>query len=103
MVQDSRTALFYWPVSPDDGLVDRKHASGELISVLMFASKETSSEHARARFLTLRRVATMAVRWERIGILSLIIPEVSLFKCTTNGDFLKQIPVYERGRGIVIQ
>jgi hypothetical protein len=80
-----------------------KHASGELISVLMFASKETSSEHARARFLTLRRVATMAVRRERIGILSLIIPEVSLSKCTTNGDFLKQIPVYERGRGIVIQ
>ncbi|KAF8847310.1 HET-domain-containing protein [Acephala macrosclerotiorum] len=81
----------------------KKHASGELISVLMFASQEISTEHARARFLTLRRVAAMAVRWERVGILSLTIPEVSLSKCTTNGDFLKQIPVRERGEGIVIQ
>lgn len=80
-----------------------KHASGELISVLMFASKEISTEHARARFLTLRRVAAMAVRWERIGILSLIIPEVSVSKCTTNEDFLKQIPICKRGSGIIIQ
>jgi hypothetical protein len=80
-----------------------KHISGELISVLMFASKDPSSKYGRARFLTLRKVASMAVRWERIGILSLIIPEASLSKCTDNTDFLKQIPVHGREGAIVIQ
>jgi hypothetical protein len=78
-----------------------KHVSGELISVLMFASKDPSSEHGRARFLTLRKAASAAVRWERIGILSLIIPEVSLSKCMTNRDFLKQIPV-RGGEGVIV-
>jgi hypothetical protein len=80
-----------------------KHFSGELISVLMFASKDPSSKYGRARFLTLRKVASMAVRWERIGILSLIIPEESLSKCTDNADFLEQIPVHEKLGAIVIQ
>ncbi|PQE13222.1 Heterokaryon incompatibility protein [Rutstroemia sp. NJR-2017a BBW] len=80
-----------------------KHVSGELISVLMFASKDPSSEHGRARFVTLRKVRPAAERWERIGVLSLIIPEVSLAKCETNEDFLKQIPVHRREGVVVIQ
>jgi hypothetical protein len=81
----------------------RKHFSGELISVLMFASKDPSTEHGRAWFMTLQKVASVAVRWERIGILSLIIPGVSLSVCTTNKDFLNQIPVHGRKGAIVIQ
>ncbi|TVY22956.1 hypothetical protein LHYA1_G008166 [Lachnellula hyalina] len=80
-----------------------KHASKELMSVLMFASKDPSSEHGRARFLTLRKAMPAADRWERIGILSLIIPQVSLAKCSTNEDLLKQIPVHRREGVIIIQ
>jgi Heterokaryon incompatibility protein (HET) len=80
-----------------------KHVSGDLISVLMFASKDPSSKHGRARFMTLRKAASLAARWERVGILSLIIPEVSLSKCATNADFLKQIPLRGRKDAIVIQ
>ena len=81
----------------------KKHMTGELISVLMFASKDTLSEHGRARFLTIRKVPSMAERWERIGILCLIIPEVSLARCTTRRDFLRQIPVHETEGSIIIQ
>jgi hypothetical protein len=78
-----------------------KHASKELISVLMFASKDPSSEHGRARFLTLRKAIPAAEHWERIGVLSLLIPQVSLVKCSTNEDFLRQLPVH-RGEGVII-
>jgi len=69
----------------------------------MFASKDPSSEHGRARFLTLQKAMPAAERWERIGVLSLIIPEVSLAKCSTNEDLVKQIPVHRREGVIIIQ
>lgn len=82
-----------------------KHHSGELISVLVFAGTEATSVHARARFVTLRKVASVSAgeRWERIGILSLIIPDVSLCNCVTVQDFLNEIPVVRKPDAIVIQ
>lgn len=82
-----------------------KHASGEVISVLMFACRylaEDHSGHGGARFLTLRRAeGAEEDTWERIGTLFLTIPKVSLDKCSGNQDLLKEIPARE-WRGIVV-
>ncbi|KAL5317951.1 hypothetical protein ACEPPN_015055 [Leptodophora sp. 'Broadleaf-Isolate-01'] len=83
----------------------KRHEDGKLVSVLMFASRDPSSEHARARFLTLRKVESVegGERWERVGVVALIVPSVSLVRCVTVGDFLKQVPVREGDGEIVVQ
>jgi hypothetical protein len=84
-----------------------KHASGEIISVLMFACRylaEENAGHGGARFLTLRRVeGAEEETWERIGTLFLTIPKVSLDKCLDNEGLLKQIPVRKWQGMVVIQ
>jgi hypothetical protein len=84
-----------------------KHERGEIISVLMFACRylgEDHEGHGGARFLTLRRVEGAAEeRWERIGTLFLIIPKVSLDRCSNNEQLVKQIPVREWQGMVVIQ
>ncbi|KAL6401220.1 hypothetical protein AUP68_16949 [Ilyonectria robusta] len=80
-----------------------QHASGELISVLMFAGKFPSVGHGRARFLTLRKVESPVAepRWERVGTVQLVIPNGDLSRCMTNTELLKRIPVYE-GEGVLV-
>ncbi len=84
-----------------------KHESGEVVSVLMFACRYLAKEHqghGGARFLTLRRVkGAEEERWERIGTLFLVIPKVSLDKCSNDRDLVKQIPVRKWQGTIVIQ
>ncbi|KAL2139402.1 hypothetical protein VTI28DRAFT_5251 [Corynascus sepedonium] len=84
-----------------------KHLTGELVSVLMFACRYPAQEnqgHGGARFLTLRRVqGAQEERWERVGTLFLIIPKISLDKCSDNEELLKQIPVREWKGTFVIQ
>lgn len=84
-----------------------KHRTGELVSVLIFACRYPGQEnqgHGGARFLTLRRVqGAQEERWERVGTLFLIIPRISLDKCSDNEGLLKQIPVREWKGTFVIQ
>lgn len=91
------------PITEEDWT--RKHDTGELISVLIFAAQRPRAEHGRARFLTLQRVEadSFETRWERVGTLQLTIPEVDLDKCFTNEEFLRRIPVREWRGAIVIQ
>ncbi|KAH7306070.1 heterokaryon incompatibility protein-domain-containing protein [Rhexocercosporidium sp. MPI-PUGE-AT-0058] len=87
----------------------RGHEEGRLVSVLLFASKDPSSEHSRARFLTVRKVESAdregerEGRCERVGVVMLIVPSVSLVKCASVRDFLKQIPVHEGDGEMVVQ
>jgi len=81
-----------------------KHISGEVISVLMFASRYPSEEnlgHGTAKFITLRRIPGASgkkwERWERIGVLSLVIVKESLDKCDSEARFLKELRVQRRG------
>ncbi|KAL6820462.1 heterokaryon incompatibility domain-containing protein [Trichoderma sp. SZMC 28015] len=91
------------PITEEDWT--RKHDTGELISVLIFAAQRPRAEHGRARFLTLQRVESdsFETRWKRVGTLQLTIPEVDLDKCFTNEEFLRRIPVREWRGAIVIQ
>ena len=87
---------------------EEKHFSKDLISVLVFAGRFPSIGHARARFLTLRRVDSQSdePRWERIGTVQLTWPDVALTDCMTSAEFLQKIHhshLREGNEGIVIQ
>jgi hypothetical protein len=78
-----------------------KHATGELVSVLIFAGRYHDNEHGSARFMTLRKVSYAPERWERVGTLYLIIPFLqTLF--SSSGLFHK-IPASGQNRVLVIQ
>lgn len=78
-----------------------KHASGELISVLLFTGRYIEVEHGTARFMTLRKVSSNPPRWERVGTLYLIIP--FLASCRTTSGLFYKIPARKDDRTIVIQ
>jgi len=87
-----------------------KHISGEVISVLMFASRYPSEEnlgHGTAKFITLRRVpgavGEKRERWERIGVLSLVIVKESLDKFDSEARFLKEPRVQRRESVVIIE
>ncbi|OAL46450.1 HET-domain-containing protein [Pyrenochaeta sp. DS3sAY3a] len=79
----------------------RLHASGEVISVLMFAGRYVHVEHGTARFLTLRRVQSVPERWERIGTLYLILP--FLGKCQNVAGMFGKLPAKKEKWTVVIQ
>ncbi|KAK0664608.1 heterokaryon incompatibility protein-domain-containing protein [Cercophora samala] len=87
----------------------KKHTDGELVSVLMYATRwnpEESSGHGGAHFMTLRKVRDFrggASIWERVGVLYLVIPKVSLDKCGRGDDLLKQAPVERREMTVIIE
>jgi hypothetical protein len=83
----------------------QKHYTGELVSVLIFTAQRPRAEHGRARFLTLQRVESdsFEARWERVGSLQLIIPEVDLDRCFTNQELIRRIPVREWNGAIVVR
>ncbi|KAF2249178.1 HET-domain-containing protein [Trematosphaeria pertusa] len=73
----------------------QKHRSREFISILMFAGRDPSIKHGRARFLTLRKVISPGrpLRWERVGTVQLTISDPELSKYQTNGEILDNLPV----------
>lgn len=80
-----------------------KHASRELISVLIFAGKFFDNEHGTARFLTLRKIDG-SDRWMRVGVLYLILPFLN--DCPDIATLLGKIPVsrsHRFGGPIVVQ
>jgi len=89
---------------------EAKHNNGEIISVLMFASRypdEVNRGHGTAKFITLRKAHEVAGRkwqiWERIGILSLTIQKETLDKCKTEESFLRKLPVRRDESVIIIE
>ncbi|KAF2267710.1 HET-domain-containing protein [Lojkania enalia] len=87
-----------------------KHKSGEFKSVLLFAGRDPSGNHGRARFLTLRRMQEGDEIWERIGIIQLIIPdgvdsepngELSRYK--SSKQLFEALPIQQRPWPLVIQ
>jgi hypothetical protein len=79
-----------------------KHASGELISVLVFMGRFIANEHGAARFLTLRKVphASPTV-WERVGMLSLTLGYQA--GCRDISGLFRLIPARPQSGSIVIQ
>ncbi|CZR69955.1 uncharacterized protein PAC_19856 [Phialocephala subalpina] len=80
----------------------RGHKSGDMVTVLMFASTVSFVWDGRARFLILRQVDGVERRWERIGSLVLTIEEWVMGKYKNSQDMIKDLPVIRFRDNIVI-
>ncbi|KAI0405589.1 hypothetical protein F4802DRAFT_597140 [Xylaria palmicola] len=79
------------------------HKSGDLVTVLIFASTVPFIWDGMARFLILRRANNTGVDlWERIGRLVLGIEEHELIKYQSSQDMVNHLPVRSLGRDIAL-
>ncbi|KAF2713989.1 HET-domain-containing protein [Pleomassaria siparia CBS 279.74] len=85
-----------------------KHFSHELISVLLFAGRDPSIVHGRAKFLTLRRRMGEGIddgegKWERVGTVQLTISAQELVKYKGMGEeWVLNLPVEKSDVDFVI-
>ncbi|KAI0877853.1 hypothetical protein GGS24DRAFT_487544 [Hypoxylon argillaceum] len=79
------------------------HKSGDLVTVLIFASTVPFVWDGRAQFLVLRRASnTKGDKWERIGRLVLSMEEHVMDKYQNSQDMINDLPVRGFGRDITI-
>ncbi|ROT37768.1 HET-domain-containing protein [Sodiomyces alkalinus F11] len=85
------------------------HASGEMLSVLLFAGTVPFVWDVKARFLVLRRVGANSdsgakgeERWERLGRLVLTMEEWMMGEYTDAQAMVKDLPVRDYGRDLTL-
>ena len=78
------------------------HQSGELVTVLVFASTVPFVFNGTARYLILRRVDDAGTRWERIGRLAMTLEEWELDGYRNSAGMIDALPVKRFGRDIVL-
>ncbi|PKS08774.1 hypothetical protein jhhlp_004827 [Lomentospora prolificans] len=78
------------------------HKSGEMVTVLIYASTTPFVWDGRARFLILRRVDNSGERWERIGRLVLSMEEHLMAKYKSDRAMIDDLPVKKFGRDLVL-
>lgn len=79
------------------------HRSGELVTVLVFASRVPFIFNGMARYLILRRRANDAeTRWERIGRLAMTLEEWEMDRFKSTAGMIDSLPVKKFGRDIVL-
>ncbi|RYP07027.1 hypothetical protein DL764_002786 [Monosporascus ibericus] len=78
------------------------HKTGDLVTVLVFASTVPFIWNGVARFLILRRTDDGGGRWERIGRLTLILEEWMMDKYGDTKKMLDDLPVKSFGKDIIL-
>jgi hypothetical protein len=78
------------------------HKTGELVTVLMFASRVPFIFNGTVRFLILRKVDEAGTRWERVGRLMMTIEESELDGYKSTAGIIAALPVKKFGKYIVL-
>ena len=78
------------------------HKSGELVTVLAYASTVPFISNGTARYLILRRADDAGTRWERIGRLAMTLEEWELDGYKNTAGMIAALPVKKFGRDIVL-
>ncbi|MCJ1231587.1 hypothetical protein MMC12_008265 [Toensbergia leucococca] len=78
------------------------HKSGELATVLVFATTVPFIWNGTARFLILRKADDSGMRWERIGRLAMTLEEREMDKYTSLAEMIDSLPVKPFGRDIIL-
>ena len=78
------------------------HKSGEIVTVLMFASTVPFIFNGTARYLILRRADDAGTRWERIGRLAMALEEWELDRYKSTAGMIAALPVRKFGRDLVL-
>lgn len=78
------------------------HKTGELVAVLVFASRVPFIFNGTARFLILRKADEAGTRWERIGRLTMTIEESELGEYKSSAGMIAALPVKKYGQYMVL-
>jgi Heterokaryon incompatibility protein (HET) len=78
------------------------HKSGEMVTVLVFASTVPFVFNGTARSLILRRADDAGTRWERIRRLAMALEESELDEYKSTAGMITALPVEKFGRDIVL-
>ena len=78
------------------------HKTGELVTVLVFASRVPFIFNGTARFLMLRKADEAGTRWERVGRLTMTIEESELDGNKSTAGIIATLPVKKFGKHIVL-
>ena len=78
------------------------HKSGELVTVLVFASTVPFIFNGTARYLILRRANDAGTRWRRIGRLAMTLEEWDMDRYKSAAGMIAGMPVKKFGRDIVL-
>lgn len=78
------------------------HKSGELVTVLVFASTVPFVWNGMARYLILKRADDAGTRWERIGRLAMTLEEWELNRYKSTEEMVDALPVKKYGRDLVL-
>jgi hypothetical protein len=78
------------------------HKSGELVTVLVFASTVPFIFNGTPRYLILRRANDAGTRWERIGRLAMTLEEWDMDRYKSTAGMIAGMPVKKFGRDIVL-
>ncbi|KAN0094178.1 HET domain containing protein [Hyaloscypha variabilis] len=78
------------------------HKTGQLVTVLVFASRVPFIFNGTARYLILRRADDVGNRWERIGRLTMTIEEWELEEYKSTAGMIAAMPVVKFGRDLVL-
>lgn len=78
------------------------HKSGDIATVLIFASTVPYVYDGRARFLILRKLDAGGKQWERIGRLELTMEEWRMHKYGSSQDMIDDLPVRKFGRDFTL-
>jgi hypothetical protein len=79
-----------------------RHKTGELVTVLVFASRVPFIFNGAARFLILRKVDEAGTRWERVGRLTMTTEESELNRNKSTAGIITTLPVKKFGKHIVL-
>jgi hypothetical protein len=77
------------------------HKTGDLVTVLVFASRVPFIFDGTARFLILRKADEAGTRWERVGRVTMTIEESELDKNKSTAGIIAALPVKKFGKHIV--
>ena len=78
------------------------HKTGELVIVLVFASRVPFIFNGTARFLILRKADEAGTCWERVGRLTMTIEESELDGCKSTAGIIAALPVKKSGKYIAL-
>jgi hypothetical protein len=78
------------------------HKTGEIVTVLVFASRVPFVFDGTARYLILRRIDDSGTHWERIGRLAMTLEEWELDHYKSTAGMIAALPLKSFGRDMVL-
>ncbi|KAE9381913.1 HET-domain-containing protein [Stipitochalara longipes BDJ] len=89
-------------VSMTEAELTAGHKTGEIVTILIFASRVPFVFNGTARYLILRRTDDTGAHWERIGRLAMTLEEWELDQYKSTAGMIAALPLKKFGRDMIL-